>query len=130
MSNETKFTPGPWHIDGQQTRGNCPLHENHGIYIRFLPDQGYAVCEVFRYDRDDAGDGINDAHARANAALIAAAPELYAALEAMLEVCGDDPCFVDHHGLCQTHNLRRNANGDPECQVPLARAALKKARGE
>ena len=45
------------------------------------------------------------------------------ALRAMLEVC-DEPCRLDHHGLCQEHNCRRNGAGEPECQVVLAREAL------
>ena len=45
------------------------------------------------------------------------------ALKAMLEV-QDESCRFDHHGLCQSHNLRRNDAGEPECQVELARQAL------
>lgn len=46
------------------------------------------------------------------------------ALRAIFDV-QDSPCRHDHHGLCQEHNLRRNANGEAECQVPMARAILK-----
>ena len=49
---------------------------------------------------------------------------LRTALTAMLEVC-DEPCWFDHHGLCQAHNLRANDAGEPECQVELAREALR-----
>ena len=45
------------------------------------------------------------------------------ALKAYLEV-HDDPCWHDHHGLCQAHNCRSNAAGAPECQVALAREVL------
>lgn len=41
---------------------------------------------------------------------------------------GDEPCRLDHHGLCQSHHLRRNADGEPECEVLLLRAAIAKAK--
>ena len=62
----------------------------------------------------------------ANAQAIAAVPELIKALKAYAEL-ETEPCRFDHHGLCQAHNLRRNAKGEPECQMQLVRAALKKA---
>ena len=49
-----------------------------------------------------------------------------AAIDAALEL--DDPCWFDHHGLCQAHNLRRNAAGEPECQMKLLRAAAEAAK--
>ncbi len=51
------------------------------------------------------------------------AGRLRKACAAALEVC-DSPCRLDHHGLCQEHNLRRNEAGEPECQVTMLRAAL------
>ena len=65
---------------------------------------------------------------KSDAALIAAAPPMLSALKAVLEV-HDEPCRLDHHGLCQTHHLRRNDAGDPECEVALVRAAIAKAEG-
>jgi hypothetical protein len=47
------------------------------------------------------------------------------ALYAMLDVHGREQCRHDHHGLCQEHSLRRSADGDPECEISLARHALK-----
>lgn len=38
-------------------------------------------------------------------------------------------CSYDHHGLCQEHHLRTNANGEPECEVKLLVDAVKKAGG-
>lgn len=59
-----KFTPGPWSEVSAQIRAAS----------------GSVVCEVFSQPADAGkryGYGVSDA----NAALIAAAPELYAALE-------------------------------------------------
>ena len=65
---------------------------------------------------------------KSDAQLIAAAPEMLEALKSMLEV-HDEPCRLDHHGLCQTHHLRRNDAGEPECEVELIRAAIAAAEG-
>lgn len=54
-------------------------------------------------------------------ALADAAPDLLAALEAMID---NEPCRFDHHGNCQTHTL-----GNP-CEMAAARAAIARARGE
>ena len=66
---------------------------------------------------------------RGDESLIAAAPELLAACEAVLEIYRDE-CRYDHHGLCQEHHLRRNAEGYPECEVKLLKDAIAKAKGE
>ena len=63
-----------------------------------------------------------------DATLAAAAPEMLSALKAVLEIY-DEPCRLDHHGLCQTHHLRRNDAGEPECEVELIRAAIAAASG-
>ena len=62
-----KFTPGPWSEVSAQIRAAS----------------GSVVCEVFSQPADAGkryGYGVSDA----NAALIAAAPELYAALDDMV----------------------------------------------
>jgi hypothetical protein len=76
---ETKFTPGPWKA----------VFDDRKIYIE--------------------GIGVpTDKNEKANAHLIAAAPELYEALEALLSYKTDAPLYFQENG----------------------RAALKKARGE
>ena len=93
--SDTKFTPGPWRYD--RTNGS-PTTGEHMIAGA---KPGY-LAEV-----RDCGSG--DVHA--NAHLIAAAPDLYAALYALLKAnlsCDDD-------------------NIDA---ADAARAALAKARGE
>lgn len=64
MSANAKHTPGPWKVE----RGN------QAIYVSA---EGGAVARVFPSDLSDDG----------NAQLIAAAPELLEALEAMREFC-------------------------------------------
>ena len=87
MSSPRQHTPGPWTVDNQY------IHGPDGI--RFL-----AV----------AGDGAGQSNAR----LIAAAPELLDALEAVLP---DLEHYVATHGP------------GPDKRLALARAAIAKASG-
>lgn len=52
------------------------------------------------------------------------ADRLRGALGVMLSVHEGEKCYHDHHGLCQTHSLRTNDAGEPECEVAFARAVL------
>lgn len=102
--NEPKFTPGPWYIMGDDehpegvpvieiSRGHCPSPEYEQI----------AYVQPFMDDDDDYF--LTD-EVRANAALIAAAPELY---EALKQIVSD-------------------WDGEPE-DMYSARAAIAKAEG-
>ena len=95
MSNETKWTPGPWVVEDNPTIS------------------GRQVAS-FEKSGDMAGNRclqvIVNSHFESDAHLIAAAPCLYEALEALLEKCHAEP-----HG---EHERR------------AAIAALAKARGE
>lgn len=76
--SETKFTPGPWFIDGQ---GIGPKS--------FADDQSYGITMPVAYIEEY--DWPEDHGANAN--LIAAAPDLYEALETCLmygAITGDD----------------------------------------
>ncbi len=96
--SDTKFTPGPWRYTKAAPSGDRGIHaEGTGIFA-----EAYA-------DIRHAGEN-NAAEAEANARLIAAAPDLYAALDLVLAV---DP---DGAGIWDAQNA--------------ARAALAKARGE
>ncbi len=95
--SDTKFTPAPWqfHIGGSGDYPTWSVHIGRGIV--HLP--GIEPMEVMD----------------ANARLIAAAPELYAALAAIFE-------WADPYTLPNC--------GEHEADVEAARIALAKARGE
>lgn len=94
---ETKFTPGPWRIDGPDCFGDFNiLHDGDSLAVA-------AVVSNMRYADEIAG----------NAHLIAAAPELYAALADMTEL------------LERVGDSRKDAPF-----IDAANAALAKARGE
>lgn len=79
MSENTKHTPGPWAITDEH---------NKSIFIEGQPDEWARLfCEVSKDDCDTET-------AKANARLIAAAPALLEALEALYAAtpdCGDGP---------------------------------------
>ena len=79
MSAETKWTPGPWEADG-------PLKPGPAYRIRNVWG---LVCYV--------GDPVTASYDRANANLIAAAPELYEALEGLVSI-------IDRAGLLNLSN--------------------------
>ena len=91
MSSKTKLTPGPWHIE----RYKEPYTSLLDTYI-VVSSEGLIVAKC----------GTGDFEIPDNANLIAAAPELYEALEMMLEFPKAGP------------------------STSTARAALAKARGE
>jgi hypothetical protein len=64
MSNETKWTPGPWAVRHKKSIGRPIIQVGN-------PETGFFVCKC---------DTMEDAH------LIAAAPELLEALETLLRV--------------------------------------------
>lgn len=99
--SETKFTPGPW----RSTRSKVPVDDeyDYGIVANF---NGSEKCIAETFGRCSNFLRID---ASANAAIIAAAPDLYAALERL--------CAV-------------TAGWDVEDEVNAGLAALAKARGE
>ena len=96
MTDQPKWTPGPWRYD--RTNGS-PTTGEHMIAGA---KPGY-LAEV-----RDCGSG----DVRANAHLIAAAPDLYAALEAMTARMS---LYSGHHD---------------DALTAMGKAALAKARGE
>lgn len=91
--SDTKFTPGPWAWGNED-----------------WSDQWFLQPGVLIIDYDGGGPSGSDEFDAANAHLIAAAPDLYAALNGLL-------------GLLDAGSLY-------EPQAYAARAALAKARGE
>ena len=106
---KTGFTPGPWTAFKYAEQGRIT-----GIRDKF----GQDVCDVFeeqtcpQYGRP----GISESEKKANAELIAAAPDMYSMLLSVLDECQIcDPNFT-YPGDC---SMRRQIE-----------AVLKKARGE
>jgi len=116
---ETKWTPGPWFI--------------------VTPTQGFEICTIHGVERQPTENGLgqtwvyirpeslvrdgewvwpDEAECTANAHLIAAAPDLYAALEALIVI--DEDATIDGADLQDRVDVAWTA----------ARAALAKARGE
>lgn len=75
MTNETGFTPGPWH------------HENRTVYAP--NSEGTNRFSLFVSAAGSGAAGYDEL--RANASLIAAAPDLFAALTAVLALETRDP---------------------------------------
>lgn len=106
MTSETKFTPGPWfvltdHPTNAAVRVCSGFDGWHGGELATL----YGPCEG---DEDENGVWPLGETRMANARLIAAAPDLYAALVETLAIA------------------ERNESGE---YADRARAALAKARG-
>lgn len=110
---ETKHTPGPWTASADRICG--------GLRIRIRAQErplGQAKAPYSPIVTEVTSDwGISDAEAAASASLIAAAPELLAALRGVLPYME----AAEISGLI----------GDEECHGPVeaVRAALAKAEG-
>jgi hypothetical protein len=116
---KTKFTAGPWEAEFKENKPK-PHADDPGYYVV----EG-AIFKPQHSDEPEYGsvvDSLNRHHCitpeedRANAFLIAAAPELYAALEKFAQIHRNDMC------LCQPINRI--------CAPCRAKNALAKARGE
>lgn len=98
--SQNKFTPGPWNFFWEIQPNGCPT----------VGHKGLMVCMVAH----SAKDPDQKETALANAALISAAPDILAALEAALDgVEGHHPLDADIHSW-----------------QDAARAAIAKARGD
>lgn len=96
-----QHTPGPWSAD-----------EWAPGFTVSAPDSHYSVCHL-----EDCNN------AEANARLIAAAPELLAALEALLDSNLPERCNVRPHADCGCFSCRQYD------VIELAQAAIAKAGG-
>ncbi len=106
-SPESKFTPGPWEMKEVPTQCGRAFRIGRGAMLEPGPK---GCCIIY----DDYGAGANE-H-KANAHLIASAPDLYEALKAILsnhETVGAGASIFQ----CTT------------AEVTAARAALAKAEG-
>lgn len=125
MASETKWTPGPWTADptcysmhtnpfpdmmdfATSIECNAPFTENEFADEPFSQEETQNCARVFGRNKDEMA---------ANANLIAAAPDLYEALDAMVRAFESNLPDYDE-------------DEDPSIATHLARAALRKARGE
>ncbi len=108
-----KHTPGPWATNIEvETFDGARLDAT--VYINHGSGKGGEIC-TFRHDPDDGLD-LNDAEQIANANLVAAAPELLAALQDILDA---------YHGLTLG---RQNTEWEGRLKV-ATRIAIAKAKG-
>lgn len=103
--SEAKFTPSPWVSywrTSESDEADC------GVFHEARPGHAHAIARCPKYVKEETW--------KANGALIAAAPDLYAALVGVMELgcCSDE-------GICGIEQSNTWNN---------ARAALAKARGE
>lgn len=111
-----KHTLGPWIVEQS---------DKTPIYVSPLDRrEDISICQVLVIDEDEQSDGgewINGDQTKANAHLIAAAPDMLAALEAAIE-CGMVPTSSAKEGGAM-HYVRQAHVAD---QI---RAAIAKAKG-
>ena len=117
MSGAPKFTPGPWRVStiGLMNDGALPVSSDQGQVARVSAQADFP-----------RGQGHNSecAERDANAHLIAAAPDLYAALADLLSAYAEPDkqiCCNGQHCGCQGSTVQQMAEH-------YARAALAKAR--
>lgn len=115
IEKETTFTPGPWVCIEVRTSCGRAFRIGKGEMIEGGPSGG---CIIY----DDYGHGKNERES--NARLIAAAPELYEALEGLLEDFEKQMKNPSHHipfnyskakkALAKAHGEDRSHEGKPE----------------
>jgi hypothetical protein len=102
-------TPGPWHVFRNSAGDGWLLYDSAGVDIAFLKDR----LEAARFDESYA-----------NARLIAAAPDLLEALEAIVYVCNQISDAQKNH----TPGVDTGGVGTMRAFAARAEAALRKAR--
>lgn len=91
---KTKFTPGPWVVDADD-RSDCICEGHTAISSGVIDENSWLalaqVVTTFKGDDRNRESKVG----KANAHLIAAAPELYALAVEIMELCGDPDHFND-----------------------------------
>jgi len=111
--SEIKFTPGPW-VPGHIANDDHPCDCASIVSEYFAGSIAYVTVDNGKLIQDGGNDGPPLEQAKANSHLIAAAPELFEALEGFMTF---------HSGHCI-------ANDDLAARLQDGHAALAKARGE
>ena len=115
MNNDTKFTPGPWEFDVEIHWVNQPgEQEVHGAWDVYPVDDCDHIIATVNHVYPDRNT------CRYNARLIAAAPEMYEALKALVAVDDGIDAGDSFETAAQTVN-------DLDAAMNKARAALAKA---
>lgn len=106
--NEHKFTPGPWYIKPSEKIPSPYWGTTSSTRITILdaPDGQYKPCHVIAQVAKGNGRGA------ANAALIAAAPEMYAELERHCALCMMMHPECEGCDLCETRKILRKVRGE------------------
>jgi len=120
MSGE-KFTPGPWHLEAGET-------------LKIVCNKGSKIANaVFVW----LTGRRTEEEAKANAHLIAAAPELYDELKKAIRYipeevmyCNGMKCRETWCGSCNDEDDAEMEVGAAQARLRKIRAALAKARGE
>ena len=118
-----KHTPGPWFL-GESERGR---------HFRAVDaKEPGALASVVWLMEDDDIDGVSSPRCEANAHLIAAAPGLLEALEALADSAPSACCVDFHHKPGDYHDADEScpALDRYEAACLSARAAIARARGE
>ena len=100
-----KFTPGPWHAGKKDHPvGYFPVYAKTGVT---------KISRIAKTDSHEVGFGISEAEQRANAKLISAAPDLYAALSKTCSNALDlGYCHMADCNDCPNMAALRKARGD------------------
>jgi len=113
-----KFVPGPWELDSAKD-GDSTYQIIHGqLPLGIKGDYGYPVCDTM-----NRHFCISPDEDRANARLIAAAPDM---LEALERICAEAESWHSVHG-----HSRDSVQCDSICQlIPEMQRAIHLAKGE
>lgn len=115
----TKHTPGPWEA----------LFNGH--YWQFGDSESFQIGDVCasQYDGEHTKENPNYDLAKANAHLIAAAPDLLEALKEMTELCLHTNAKAFHNGVTDATGSIDEGDHRASCIIDAALAAIAKAEG-
>ena len=120
-----KYTPGPWKFDWE---------DDNRTWAIVKSPTGKIIANVNTESGPDIAPLVSEKMpAQSNAQLIAAAPDLFAALKAILPMAENGAATPGHEGFCGPEQ-----SCDCECmhaaydseRLNQARAAIRKAEGE
>ncbi len=112
---EAKFTNGNWEV--------VEASEHHGFYVE--DSSGYTVADLYFISKLSEASVNHGDNVKANAHLIAAAPEMYEMLERFLPYSTFD---IDGNETLHGGEFKWNEDDDP--MIDELKKLLAKARGE